>query len=145
VRGDACPICAAGRPLDAIAELAVSWVTAAAEAPLPGYACVVARRHVVEPFELPPAERAAFWEDAMLAARVLHELYEPAKLNYEIHGNTVPHLHMHLFPRFAGDPYVGGPIDPRRASFTRTPDELERLAAAFARQRVRATRRWRRS
>jgi diadenosine tetraphosphate (Ap4A) HIT family hydrolase len=21
------------------------------------------------------------------------------KLNYEIHGNTIPHLHMHLYPR----------------------------------------------
>jgi diadenosine tetraphosphate (Ap4A) HIT family hydrolase len=115
-----------------IAELATTWVTAGVEAPLPGYACVVSKRHVVEPFELAPRERAAFWREAMLAARVLHDLCRPAKLNYEIHGNTVPHLHLHLFPRFADDPYVGGPIDPRRASFRRTPADLERMRRAFA-------------
>ena len=37
------------------------------------------------------------------------------KLNYEIHGNTVPHLHVHLFPRYVGDAFEGGPIDPRAA------------------------------
>jgi diadenosine tetraphosphate (Ap4A) HIT family hydrolase len=129
---DSCPICNEGAPQDVIAELAGTWITAAVEAPLPGYACVVSKQHVVEPFELAPRERAAFWREAMLAARVLHELSRPAKMNYEIHGNTVPHLHMHLFPRFADDPYVGGSIDPRRASFTRSVSELERMRLAFA-------------
>lgn len=67
----------------------------------------------------------------MLVARVLGELFQPAKLNYEIHGNTIPHLHLHLFPRFAGDPFVGGPIDPRRSSFTRTPQDLKRMGQAI--------------
>ena len=35
-----------------VAELSFSWVTAPREAPLPGYACVVAKRHVEEPFHL---------------------------------------------------------------------------------------------
>ena len=129
---DGCPICTRGAPLDVIAELEATWVTAATEAPLPGYACVVSKRHVVEPFELQAAELTLFWGEAMLVARALCDLFEPTKMNYEIHGNTVPHLHMHLFPRFRGDPYVGGPIDPRRASFTRSPDDLKRLREALA-------------
>jgi diadenosine tetraphosphate (Ap4A) HIT family hydrolase len=92
----------------------------------------VSKRHVVEPFELPAPEQAAFWREAMVAARVLCDLFEPTKMNYEIHGNTIPHLHLHLFPRFAGDPYVGGPIDMRRASFARTPEDLEQLRAALS-------------
>ena len=129
---DACPICVRGEPRDVLASLPATWITGGVEAPLPGYACVVAKQHVVEPFELPARERTAFWRDAMLAARVLHELCKPAKMNYEIHGNTLPHLHLHLFPRFADDPYVGGPIDPRRASFARTEADLERMRRAFA-------------
>jgi diadenosine tetraphosphate (Ap4A) HIT family hydrolase len=35
------------------------------------------------------------------------------KLNYEIHGNTIPHLHMHFYPRYPGDPFEGGPINPK--------------------------------
>jgi diadenosine tetraphosphate (Ap4A) HIT family hydrolase len=126
-----CPICARGAPLDAIAELGATWVTAGVEAPLPGCVCVVSKRHVVEPFELPPDALIAFWQEAMSVARALAQLLEPAKMNYEIHGNTIPHLHMHLFPRFLGDPFEGGPIDPRRASFTRSPEELDRLGAAL--------------
>jgi len=42
---------------------------------------------------------------------VLQETTGAVKLNYEIHGNEIPHLHVHLFPRYRGDPFEGGPID----------------------------------
>jgi diadenosine tetraphosphate (Ap4A) HIT family hydrolase len=32
-------------------------------------------------------------------------------MHYEIHGNTLPVLHMHLIPRRVDDPFVGRPID----------------------------------
>jgi diadenosine tetraphosphate (Ap4A) HIT family hydrolase len=51
-------------------------------------------------------------------------------MNYEIHGNTIPHLHMHLFPRSADDPYVGYVIT-SRVWFTRTPEELASIASAI--------------
>ncbi|HEX2081415.1 MAG TPA: hypothetical protein VHG08_27175 [Longimicrobium sp.] len=34
-------------------------------------------------------------------------------MNDEVHGNTTPHLHMHFFPRYPGDPFEGTPINPR--------------------------------
>lgn len=39
--------------------------------------------------------------------------------------------HVHLFPRLKNDPFVGGPIDTRKAAFTRTPAELERMKQAL--------------
>lgn len=128
----ACLICShpGRRPDDVVANLTVAWVTAGTNAPLPGYACVVAKRHVVEPYELAERERAAFWEDCMTAARGLADLLQPAKMNYEIHGNTIPHLHMHLHPRFVGDPYEGRPID-NQAQFTRTVWEIDRITQAI--------------
>lgn len=132
-RDPACPICANGEPLDVVAEFATTWITAQVEAPLPGYVCVVSKRHVVEPFELPSLELIAFWEESMLAARALSELYRPTKMNYEIHGNTILHLHLHLYPRFADDPYVGGPIDARLAAFRRSPEQLSEMREAFER------------
>jgi diadenosine tetraphosphate (Ap4A) HIT family hydrolase len=54
------------------------------------------------------------------------------KINYEIHGNTVPHLHVHIFPRHEGDPFVGGPIDPRRISVEWPEGALDRLREALA-------------
>lgn len=35
------------------------------------------------------------------------------KSNYEIHGNSMPHLHAHLFPRYLDDPFPSAPIDYR--------------------------------
>jgi diadenosine tetraphosphate (Ap4A) HIT family hydrolase len=122
--GSACPICLEGRPRDVIAEFAATWVTAGREAPLPGYACVVSKRHVVEPYELPAPDRIAFWEEAMAAERVLGELLQPAKMNYEIHGNEIPHLHLHLYPRFSDDPYDTGALRPHPASLARSEQTL---------------------
>lgn len=130
----ACPICIRGKPLDVIVEYDSVWVTAGREAPLPAYVCVVSKEHVVEPFELSAVASDAFWREAMLVARLLADLARPTKTNYEIHGNTIPHLHMHVFPRFASDPYVGGPIDATKVVFTRSDAELERLRQALQRQ-----------
>jgi diadenosine tetraphosphate (Ap4A) HIT family hydrolase len=128
---DGCPICRAGEPQNVIAEAAATWVTAPAEAQLPGYACVVSKLHVVEPFELPERESTSFWAEAMVAARVLAQLTGALKLNYGIHGNVIPHLHLHLWPRYVDDPYDTGGIPVGVASFTRSEDDIRRLAAAF--------------
>ena len=51
--------------------------------------------------------------DLQRVAKTLQAITEAVKLNYEIHGNTIPHLHVHLFPRYKGDPFENGPIDSR--------------------------------
>jgi diadenosine tetraphosphate (Ap4A) HIT family hydrolase len=127
-----CPICRNAQPSDVIGELPSVWVTAPALAPLPGYVCVVAKRHVAEPFQLPPAEVAAFWSESMSVARVLHDLLHPLKMNYEIHGNSIPHLHLHLYPRFRGDPYEGRAIEGRSTSFERSTEDVERIRGVIA-------------
>ena len=50
-------------------------------------------------------------------------------MNNEIHGNKIPHTHVHLFPRTAGDPYVGYMIT-KRVWFTRTAQQLRTIASA---------------
>lgn len=125
-----CPICAEGRPLDVVAELDASWVSAPSRAPLPGYVCVTAREHVVEPFDLPGLDRRRYMEELLAVARAIRDATGAEKMNYEIHGNSVPHLHTHLFPRYPGDPFEGRPIDGSSEGFERTAEEIERLAAA---------------
>jgi diadenosine tetraphosphate (Ap4A) HIT family hydrolase len=98
---------------------------------LPGYVCVVARQHVTEPFELTADDQIGFWRDAMGVAQAVAGLVQPIKMNYEIHGNTLPHLHLHLFPRQVDDPFVGGPIDPRKSSVRRTASEIGSLQRAI--------------
>jgi diadenosine tetraphosphate (Ap4A) HIT family hydrolase len=126
-----CIICRSGGPLNVIAETATCWITADPEAPLPGYVCVVARVHVVEPYDMSAEDQSHFWHDAMTVARAVATVDQPIKMNYEIHGNTLPHLHLHLFPRHADDPYVGGPVDPRHGSVVRTDAELDALRSTI--------------
>jgi len=125
-----CVICDRGEPRDVLVELPSTWVTAALEAPLPGYVCSVSKVHVAEPYELTGAARSGFWDDVSKTARAVQTMTRSPKLNYEIHGNTIPHLHLHVYPRYRGDPYVGRPIDPSSARFVRSPADLRRIANA---------------
>lgn len=69
-----------------------------------GYCLLVSRRHAVELTELPPDERRAYFDEMCLLAQAIQTCYRPHKLNYEVLGNQVPHLHWHLFPRYLDDP-----------------------------------------
>lgn len=113
VSGSACPICRVGKPLDTVLELGSCWLSCPKTAPTFGYCCLVLKRHAVELHELEPAEACAFMADIQRVSEALQSVTGAVKLNYEIHGNTIPHLHMHLYPRYRGDPFEGGPIDPR--------------------------------
>jgi diadenosine tetraphosphate (Ap4A) HIT family hydrolase len=129
---EGCPFCDA-EPWSTHVELPASWVLIPDEAVLPGYVLVVSKRHVIEPYELPAEESAQFWADAMRAAAAVASVVQPVKVNYEIHGNTIPHLHLHVFPRFRGDPFERTPIDPHAVTpVRRSAEEIEALRAAIA-------------
>jgi diadenosine tetraphosphate (Ap4A) HIT family hydrolase len=130
-RPDGCVICTSGRPYRIIGETAHTWITTDAEVALFGYVCVISKAHVVEPFQLPEAERAAFWREAMAIAEALNAALSPVKMNYEIHGNTLPHLHMHLLPRRVDDAFVGRPVDLRETHHRHTAADIEMLSSAL--------------
>jgi diadenosine tetraphosphate (Ap4A) HIT family hydrolase len=111
--GDGCPICRPEVTRDSVAEFEVSRLMMGEDAPMRGYAWLAFRRHVIELHELSEAEGTAFMRDIRRVSRALAATTGAVKLNYEIHGNTVPHLHMHFFPRYVGDRFEGGPINPR--------------------------------
>ena len=64
---------------------------------------VVARTHATELSQLHPQERMGYLDEMCRLAHVLEMCFQPRKLNYELLGNQVPHLHWHLFPRRADD------------------------------------------
>ncbi|MFD9893551.1 HIT family protein [Amycolatopsis sp. NPDC059027] len=76
-----------------------------------GYTLVIWRgRHVAEPTELTDEEAAEYWLDVLTVSRALIQHYRPLKLNYETLGNSLPHLHTHLVPRYLKDPTPGRPF-----------------------------------
>lgn len=55
-------------------------------------------------------DQQAFFRDLVEAAQALDAAFGPTKMNVEILGNSVPHLHCHLVPRYYGDPAPGRPM-----------------------------------
>jgi len=113
VDGSACPICVRGHLLDIIETLESSWLTMSEDAPMPGYACLVTHVHAVELHDLSETQAETFMRDARLVSKALSVATGAIKLNDEIHGNPLPHLHMHFFPRYPGDAFEGRAIQPR--------------------------------
>jgi len=93
-----------------IADLPTSRVYFNEDQFFPGWVFVVLKRHAVELYELTASERAAQVEDVARVARALAAVYQPVKMNYELLGNQVPHIHWHLVPRLADDPEPRGPV-----------------------------------
>jgi diadenosine tetraphosphate (Ap4A) HIT family hydrolase len=114
--GDGCPSCAEGRPDETdwgirfFAGTAADAYLARADVQRGLSAVVFRGRHVVEPTELSPQEAAAYGQEVLLVARAVQDAFAPVKLNYDILGNTVPHLHTYLVPRYADDPRPGWPF-----------------------------------
>ncbi|MDQ3956944.1 MAG: HIT family protein [Actinomycetota bacterium] len=114
--GRGCQMCAEGRPEESgdgvrfyAGEVADAYLRRAAIQR--GLSIVVWRGpHVTEPTELADEQAAAFWREVLLVGRAIERAFEPVKLNYNLLGNSLPHMHFHVVPRYADDPRRGGPF-----------------------------------
>lgn len=74
----------------------------------PGHLLIVPYRHVPTYFEATDEERAALLDLVSRCRSLIEEAYHPDGYNIGINvgaaaGQTVPHLHVHLIPRYVGD------------------------------------------
>jgi diadenosine tetraphosphate (Ap4A) HIT family hydrolase len=106
----------------------------------PGWVFVVLRRHATELYELSALERARMIEDVNRMAQALAIVYQPVKMNYELLGNQVAHIHWHVIPRLAGDPEPRWPVwrlqhDPTPLPVDEVAGRIENLRRALAAHR----------
>ena len=92
----------------------------------PGHVLIAPRRHVASWFGANAAERDEILRLADEARRIVLATHAPDSFNLGINdgpaaGQTIPHLHLHLIPRYRGD--VADPrggvrwIIPERAAY----------------------------
>ena len=111
-----CGICAiiarirAGAFADFIAELPRSWVILGDAQFYRGYCVIFAKRHVIEPHLMPRGEAHELLDETLAVGRAISAVASPLKLNYECLGNQEPHVHWHVFPRYADDPMRLQPV-----------------------------------
>jgi diadenosine tetraphosphate (Ap4A) HIT family hydrolase len=75
-----------------------------------GYTFLTLKWHEEELYRLDDKDRKHFLEDMSLVSSALAKTFRPDKMNYELLGNSMPHLHWHLVPRYTTDPMWGRPI-----------------------------------
>jgi diadenosine tetraphosphate (Ap4A) HIT family hydrolase len=73
-----------------------------------GHTLVISKRHVDSIFELSEVEAQGLLRLLTSAKRELDRTHQPDGFNVGINdgraaGQTVPHLHVHLIPRYLGD------------------------------------------
>lgn len=93
-----------------IVELTHSFVILNRDQFFPGYTLLFTKNHVTELFHLEKSVRAELTEEINSVAEALYRTFKPNKINYELLGNMVPHMHWHLIPRFSSDPLWPRPI-----------------------------------
>ena len=85
--------------------------------------CVVAYQgHVNELYELPDTELAKFTQDVARAAKAIRTAMQAAKINYGAYSDKLPHLHVHLVPKYTDGPSWG-------TTFTMMPEPKILLSA----------------
>jgi diadenosine tetraphosphate (Ap4A) HIT family hydrolase len=114
--GVTCSLCAEGRPQETTGRIRF-FSSDVADGYLHlhgvqrGYTALIWRGwHVVDPTELSEAEGAAFWRDMVRVGRAMQVVYQPLKMNYQLLGNRVAHLHWLIAPRFVDDVAPGDPL-----------------------------------
>jgi diadenosine tetraphosphate (Ap4A) HIT family hydrolase len=74
----------------------------------PGHTLVIPKRHIGSWFGITQSEQQALLDLLTKAKAILETEFKPDSYNIGINdgptaGQTVPHLHMHLIPRYKGD------------------------------------------
>jgi len=111
-----CPVCqnmeSPIKPI-LIKEMDYGWLECFKEAQgcLFGKCHLLSKVHSNHFYDLTREEMANFMTDVQNVAKALHRVTGAVKINYEIHGNSLPHLHVHLFPRYLDDQFPGAGID----------------------------------
>lgn len=101
-----------------------------------GWTLLVFKRHAMELFQLAAAERCQMIEEVSRVAETLAQVFEATKMNYELLGNQLPHIHWHIIPRLATDPAPLEPVwritrQPRRLHGVELKEQIARIQTSL--------------
>ena len=100
-----CPLCNAQNE-DIIFENALFRIVLVDE--IPGYIRVITQKHIKEFSDLDDNEAIEIMLVVKKIEKAMIEFLNPDKVNIAALGNMVPHLHIHIIPRYQNDPWWPG-------------------------------------
>lgn len=114
-----------------IHETDLTYVTYDSYPASPGHALIITKRHVPNYFDCSQEEVIELWQSVEVAKQLVEKDHSPDSYNIGINvgsvaGQSVPHIHIHLIPRYKGD--VEDPrggvrsVIPHKRKYTRCQD-----------------------
>jgi diadenosine tetraphosphate (Ap4A) HIT family hydrolase len=93
-----------------IARLSVSSLYLVEDQRFRGLSTLIFNEHVTRLDALPEEVYAAYLRDLQVSVRAVRATVNPDHMNIELLGNSCPHLHWSIIPRYRSDPRWGRPI-----------------------------------
>lgn len=133
-----CKICDGAWPLEDhfLGECGLTKAYVFEDQFFPGWTVLVLKDHVSELFELSKEASHRLMEEVSYVAKTLARVFDAKKMNYELLGNQVPHIHWHLIPRLKTDPAPMKPVwcvphEPVRLPPDQLAERVTRLRSAL--------------
>jgi len=103
-----CPFCSLSNDVEIIAESASVFAIYDKFPVNKGHVLIIPKRHAEDYFYFSFKEQSAIWFVLNFVKRIIQEKYNPDGFNIGVNigesaGQTVPHVHIHLIPRYDGD------------------------------------------
>ncbi len=107
-KDSACPFCNLETDRILLTEIATAYAIADKYPVSKGHTLIIPKRHVANYFDLTFKEQQACWLVLNRVKQLLAKKYQPDGFNVGINinkagGQTVPHAHIHVIPRYEGD------------------------------------------
>ncbi len=93
-----------------IGDLGLAWAYLFEDQFFAGWTVLIFKDHRTELFQLTQKERGALMEEVSWAGEALTKIFDVRKINSELLGNQVPHIHWHVIPRLISDPDQLNPV-----------------------------------
>ena len=108
INNQMCPFCILTDEREIIAESASAYAIFDIYPVNPGHTLVISKRHIQDYFDLSFEEQSDCWVLVNKVKGLISEKFNPNGYNIGINvgdsaGQTIPHLHIHLIPRYRGD------------------------------------------
>lgn len=103
-----CPFCNPDSNIKLIVESATAFAIYDGYPVSEGHALIIPKKHCANYFDLTFKEQSACWFVVNKVKQIISESFKPDGFNIGINvgakaGQTVPHIHIHLIPRYQGD------------------------------------------
>ena len=101
---------------------------------IPGFIRIILNKHIAEFSDLSFNDYQKVYAEIYKIEKIMREILDPDKINIASLGNYVPHLHIHIIPRYKNDSWFPDSIwseKHREYEYKTTKEEIDKMIKAI--------------